>query len=81
MFNLEINSFYNFEFFKMENTFNYICNIIIKIQVLNKIFINISNSFYIENRIVTALIFQRNIIVKDKDYIQKYAGETSITAT
>lgn len=65
----------------MENTFNYICNIIIKIQVLNKIFINISNSFYIENRIVTALIFQRNIIVKDKDYIQKYAGETSITAT
>lgn len=67
----------------MENTFNYICNIIIKIQVLNKIFINISNRniLYIENRIVTALIFQRNIIVKDKDYIQKYAGETSITAT
>lgn len=65
----------------MENTFNYICNIIIKIQVLNKIFINISNSLYIENRIVTALIFQRNIIVKDKDYIQKYAGETRITAT
>lgn len=65
----------------MENTFNYICNIIIKIQVLNKIFINISNSLYIENRIVTTLIFQRNIIVKDKDYIQKYAGETRITAT